>query len=286
MSTEHDTHDHGTHDHGTEAQAIIAVTKEAGAGELRDLSIDERYSLLVPDGHTHEIVDLSYLKDRPHRKYGETTLMTVDDFSNYVARHDDPNGTTVWADIDTGKLAAVLNDHEGTDKAGWGDHRAGLALRPTDEWKHWLGKDGQLLDQEVFAEHVEDGQKEILLPDAAELLDIVTTMQGHTTADWRQAIRLQDGAVQFTYNEEATATAGGNGELEIPGTFQLGISPFLGEEPYRLIARLRYRVSGGNLRIGYKLDRPQDVVRDAIDQIATRLAQSFPGRVFVGVPRP
>lgn len=271
--------------HIDDVQAAIAVTREAEAGVLRPIDDSVRlYSVTVPMGYHRETIDLERYGLRPSRAVGTVRVQTVDDFSLYVARHDDPEATTVWADIDTGKLVGVIDDHSDAD-AGWGEHRVELTLKPTEAWLHWTKRSGTLMDQETFAEHVEDGMSEIVEPSAAELLDIVTTMQGHTNAEWKNAVRLQDGSVQFVYNEEATATAGGNGELQIPQTFKLGIAPFLGEDRYALTARLRYRVKSGKLEIGYKLDRPGDVVRDAIDQIATRLAQSFPDRTFIGIPR-
>lgn len=266
-------------------QAAIAVTREAEAGVLRPIDEARRlYSVTVPDGYHRETIDLERYGLAPARSTGTVRLQTVDDFAGYVRRHDDQAGTTVWADIDTGRLVAVIDDHT-QEGAGWGEHRAELVLKPTEEWRHWEAMNGKLMDQEAFAEHVEDGMGEIVEPSAADLLDIVTTMQGHTNAEWKQAIRLQDGSVQFVYNEEATATAGGRGELEIPQAFTLGIAPFLGEEAYKLTARLRYRVSSGNLKIGYKLYRPGSVRRDAIELIAERLLQLFPERTFIGIPR-
>jgi len=275
-----------TEDYGTEAEAVIAITKEAGAGELREIDVHEYYSVLVPDGYSHEMFDLEHKREHPRQAAGTVALTTVDAFVKYVTRHDDPITTTVWVDIDNLFVVGVIDDHAGdAGKPGWGAHRACLALKPTDEWLHWTKADGTLMTQEAFAEHVEDGQVEVVEPDAATLLDIVTTMQGHINAEWKQAIRLQDGTVQFVYNEEATATAGGRGELDIPQTFKLGIRPFPGEEPYAITARLRYRIKSGNLTIGYKLDRPSDVIRDAVEHMAIRLDEQFHDRTFIGRPR-
>jgi hypothetical protein len=67
---------------------------------------------------------------------------------------------------------------------------------------------------------------------------------------------------------------------------ELGLAPFVGEDAYRISARLRYRIRGGDLLLGYRLDRPADVLRDAVDGIADRLGQRFTlDRVFVGRPR-
>lgn len=276
----------------TEAAAVIAVTREAQAGELRPLDpkVSPLLSVTVPNGYTRETVDLRDYLPAPDRAVGTVTTQTVESFSAYVKRHDNSDASTVWVDADRGVLVAVLDDHssiaEGFDEAGWREHRAVLTLTPTDEWRHWTGvRNGALMDQEAFAEHIEDGQVEIVKPAAAELLEIVMSMQGSTNAEWKSAKRLHDGSVQFLYSEDATATAGGKGELEIPQTFELLIRPFRGEEPVAMTARLRYRVKSGKLSIGYKLDRPNDVKSDAIDLITARLAEQFGAdRVFTGAP--
>jgi hypothetical protein len=41
----------------------------------------------------------------------------------------------------------------------------------------------------------------------------------------------------------------------------------------------------GNLEIGYKLDRPDNVKRAAIEDIAGRLDHRFAERTFIGIPR-
>lgn len=275
----------------TEARAVIDVTREAAEMSLRllDPAKDARLvSIATPVGYTRELLDLSLYGASPLRARGSATLQTVDAFIWYTDRHDDAKATTIWANVDKGHLVAVFDDHAGTmgGGPGWGEHRATLTLKPTDEWQHWLSRNGQPMSQEAFAEHIEDGQVEITTPAAGELLDIVQTMQGHTDARWKSAIRLANGSVQFVYEEDATATAGGNGDVEIPAKFELWIVPFLGEEPARMTARLRYRIRGGELTLSYKLDRPHDVRRQAIDNIADRLAQKFgEDRVFIGSPR-
>jgi uncharacterized protein YfdQ (DUF2303 family) len=277
----------------TEAQAVIDIARQAAEMSLRGLdpAKDARLvSIATPHGYTRELLDLSEYLPIPQRARGVVAAQTVDSFVAYVARHDDAPSTTIWADIDHGVLTAVIDDHNAATgdqpDPGWGDHRAILTLKPTDEWRHWTNANGRWMDQEAFAEHIEDGQVEITTPAAGDLLDIVQTMQGHTAAEWKSATRLDNGSVQFVYQEEATARAGGTGDIEIPTRFELLIIPFLGEPPVALTARLRYRVKSGKLTLAYKLDRPADVKRDAIDRIADRLAEKFGNaRVFVGSPR-
>lgn len=278
----------------SEADSVIAITMAAEAGKLRQVDLTKRYSVVVPDGYNHRVVDLTHLLPYPQRARGRVELQTVADFANYVERHDDPATTTVWVDMDAGTIQAVIDDHAGPahgeaahDEAfpGWGEHRAALGLTPTDEWRHWINSNARWMTQEAFAEHIEAAEQDIVEPEYAELIEIVQTLQGKTNADWKSGIRLHDGRVQLQYVEEATATAGGKGELEIPKSFKLGLAPFLGEDPWTVEARLRFRIKENKVSLAYKLNRAEDVRRQAIDEIATRLSHRFPRRVFIGVPR-
>lgn len=275
---------------GNSSDAAVIVDTAVAAAEPSIVETDKLYTRVVPAGASQEVIDLERFLPAPRRARGTVHLQTVGAFVRYVERHDAEQTTTLWVDADTHKVIAVFNDHSRAADAGapgWGDHRAELRLQLTDAWRHWLAQDGKLLDQEAFAEHIEDGLIDIVEPDGAHMLEVAQSIQGTTRADFKQARRLSDGQVGIEYVEEQTATAGQRGDLEIPERFVLGVAPFVGEDAYRVEARLRYRIRGGDLRLGYRLDRPGDVLRDAVDGIADRLGQQFTlERVFVGSPRP
>lgn len=270
---------------GNEIQAAI----NAGTGLADPKPLDHTvsiYSVTVPPGAMHHLVRTPPpnpdFTDAPLRARGVYRPATVDALIDVIDRHHDPAATTIWVHQDSGRVEVVFND-SAKDAPAWRDHGAVLQLSQTPEWKHWLAKDNRLLSQNDFAEHVEDGLGEIVEPPAADMLELAQTFQAHQTANFRSGQRLQDGRVQFQYDEEIDAKAGTSGQMQIPSTFKLAISPFLGEQPYGVDARLRYRVGSGKLTIGYKLDRPHVVVDDALKKIAARLAEKYPS-VFIGTP--
>ena len=115
------------------------------------------------------------------------------------------------------------------------------------------------------------------------MLEMAQSFRLTNNASFRTAKRLSSGEQQFLYDETVEAKAGKSGELTVPATFILLVAPLVGEEERQVVAKLRYRMSGGSFAIGYKLERPDKVVRDALDGVAERLAGEFP-RVFVGEP--
>lgn len=242
---------------------------------------DQRYTVVVPDGGTLEVVDLDGKRDAPRRTKGTYTVSNVDSFIA-LAKGQASDATTVWVNEAARTVTAVINDATSAAPA-WADHRVVLALALTPEWEHWTRGDGNLMDQQAFAEHIEDGLSEIREPDAATMLEIAQSFHASTNAEFRSAQRLSNGQVQVQYDEEIKASAGQKGELEVPQKILLGIAPFVGEEPYAVDARLRYRLGGGKLRLGYKLDHPERALRDAIELIAEKLRGEF-DRVYVGKP--
>lgn len=260
-----------------------AVIEQARFATLPDeLDPEKVLGTHVPEGADYEVLDLERFLPVPKRRRGSYSVATVDALVAYVQAHQDEDQTSVWVHPTSGQVVAVLNDNA-PESPGWGDHKATLGLLVTDAWTHWGSLDGKLVGQETFAEHVEDGAAEVRDPSAADMLELAQSFHATTNASFRSGTRLSDGEIQFAYDEEVKATAGRSASMHVPETFTLAIRPFEGEQPVEVLARLRYRVKSGSLTIGYKLDRPQDVVRGVLDRIASRLNDDLPN-VYVGSP--
>jgi uncharacterized protein YfdQ (DUF2303 family) len=244
------------------------------------------YVVALPHGGIEKIDLHDVLErrgERPARTKGVVRLTTVDELAKFVDEFYDAARTTLWLDEEAEKVVAVLNDAT-PEGAGWGDHRAHVSLQHTPEWEHWLGLDNRLVSQEAFADHIEEGLPEIVSPDGADLLELAQSFHATTEATFRSARRLSSGEVRFQYDENVQASAGVAGDMAIPDTFELRVAPFIGDEPLAMTARLRYRLHGGKLDIGYRLMRPEQVVRDSLDLMAERLRSRF-ARVYLGEPR-
>lgn len=271
----------------TEAEAIVNVAKEAATpSRVKDNDSGAEILVFPPDKDgMAPVVDiesaLAQYRPAPRRPTGSVQVGTVDSLINYATQHK-TDGTDIWVHPTEGKVVAVINNH--APEPGWGDHRAILNLVVTDEWKFWMSLNGSMVDQQRFANHIEEGQREIVEPPAATMLEIAQTLHAQVGADFSSAIRLTDGNVQLKYVEETKATAGKAGDLKIPASFTIGVAPFQGEDPFKVTARLRYRINGGHLQIGYILDRPQEVLKACLDAIANNLDDHF-DHVYIGIPR-
>jgi len=252
------------------------------AAEPAELEPGKFYAYLGKNG-VHE-VDLtgSQYTGIPSRKQGTTVVRDADSFRKYYEKHADAD-TEVYANAERLSVTAVLDAHT-AGAARWEGHRLTLSLAKTDAWRQWLDLDGKRMGQEAFAEFLEDHLPELVDPDAATMLEIAQSIQAASKVDFQSGTRLATGERQFKYVETVNAKAGQRGELTIPETFIVGLVPFEGSAPYKLTARLRYRIVDTQLLIGYKLERPGDVLKAAFGDIVNEIGEAIEQPVMNGTP--
>lgn len=229
------------------------------------------FSVIVPEGGEHEVVDieehLDQFREAPRRKQGAFTAHTGDAFILYMEKHATAT-SELWADLTNRSVTAVINAHDkaGAD-AGWADHTLKLQLQHTPAWAAWANLDGKWLTQVQFAELLEERFLDVVSPDAATLTEVARTFKATKSAAFESEHILSSGQVQFGYREEIDAKAGRKGNLEIPESFTLGVAPFEGGKPFQVLARLRFSIDDQKLRIRYVLDRPAEIIRAAFDEV-------------------
>lgn len=263
-----------------EAQTIadVAIRTVAPA----ELEPGKFYAFHTASGVTKVDLTGEEYKDAPTHKRGTTLVRDAESFLAYYDKHHDTN-TEVYADADRLTITAVLDAHT-PEAARWSGHRLGLALRETDAWKQWLARDGKLMDQETFAEFLEDHRPELLEPAAADMMEIAQSFQATTKVDFQSATRLSSGQRQFQYVETGTTKAGQKGQLQVPESFVIGLVPFEGSEGYRLTARLRHRITPSGLQLGYKLERPDEIRRTAFADVLKAIGEQIDTPVMNGTP--
>ncbi|MGN6609962.1 MAG: DUF2303 family protein [Jatrophihabitans sp.] len=273
----------------TDGEVIADLADRAAAREVIELVEDRVIGFVLEHGQHLEKVDFEQYADQPSIKRGTVLVTDAGSLIEYTKRHRHAKGTTLWGDLDKGRVIAVLDDHMIGDAsamgAGWAEHRAVLTLTETPDWKHWAGADGKLMSQASFAEFIEDGATAIIKPAAAEMLEIAQTFHAKTGVDFKSSTRLSSGETQLRYEESTNATAGKAGTIDIPSVFTLGLEPFDGSPRYELVARFRYRIVNGQLALGYKLQRPDLVRKQAFADITAEISTATELPVLAGTPR-
>lgn len=232
---------------------------------------------LLPEGWKAHHVDLSSVRlgeERPRRPEGTAVVESAADLVKLATIRRLPDYEPVLiGDEPALRIVAVLNDPQ-QGKPAWGDYRVVAQLRRTHEWRAWI--DGQgLHPQEEFAQFVEDHLEDISAPPAADMLELAQTFQAHTSARFQRASMLASGRVSITYDEDQDVKAGTTGQIEIPREFEIVVKPFVGSAPYRVRARLRYRVGRGDLQLGWVLNQVDAVERQAFDAELTVAADGL-----------
>lgn len=268
----------------TENQALIDTAQEAVDPYIVDQADGSGIYIVRDSNGTARHLDLreqlGLLPIRPPRKTGHTTLTDVDSYIDALDKHGLPQ-TELYANTKAGTIKAVINAHlsildDGAteDLAGFGDHIITLALPHTKDWTDWTKGDGNLFGQAEFAEWIEDHLPNFVTPTGADMLELAQTFQATTKVDFASSQRIKSGETSLLYQETGTASAGKKGTLAIPDTFTLALQPFERGETYKVQARFRYRITDGQLRLGYRLTRPDDVHRDAFDQVITKIQEA------------
>ncbi|MFD8970500.1 DUF2303 family protein [Streptomyces sp. NPDC059568] len=265
----------------TEAQAVIDIALRAG--EPKRLETGNVYALVTQSGSMQQI-DLTgeqYLAT-PKAKRDTVIVRDVDSFLAYFDKHGDDD-SEVYADVEQRTITAVLDAHAAED-ARWGKHRLELRLRHTPAWQAWTGVDNRLMPQKAFAEFIEDNLLDLVEPDSATMLELAESFEATTSAAFQSSQRLDNGQRRFSYTEEVSAKAGHKGDIVIPAVLVLGLRPFEGSEPYGVTARFKYSLAKEELRLGFKLERPDDVIAAAFSDIRTLIDSDLPMAVLNGAP--
>lgn len=234
---------------------------------MHDLGDDLQY-LVTPADSDVLPIDLEFLRPHPRRKSGRIIVRDTYSFAAYVLKHKTP-GTLILAEDRS--VLAILDHHE-EDLAGWADHTVELEFKFTPAWTAWNGFAGTYIEQQSFAEFIEDNLSGIASPDGADLLELAKNLRATLSANYRKATPLFDGTVQFEYVETIDASSP-DGRLTVPQTLLLALRVFVGGEVREVPARLRYRLREGRVEFLIRLgDEARTVFEESFEEELRQIA--------------
>ena len=246
-------------------------------------------SVVVPVGY--KLQELAFRARTVRRSVSFTDPAS---FSTYVGRYKQ-GGTLIFADVNdrSCSLTACLDYHPdvvlltGEQETGWWSHQANLSLEATQEWITWMARNGNAkpFSQTDFALFLEDNERVFESPSGADLLELVSTLEGKSAVRFNSAIRLQSGKNRLDFEEDVElrgASVAAQGAIEIPAKLLLLIQPFVGVPHYRVEARLRYRIVSKALTFWYDTVTPHLVVRDAAKAVLAKVGEDTGVPVLLG----
>lgn len=209
-------------------------------------------------------------QERPQQLKQSVQLTTEDSFVEYFNRYA-TESSTIFVDDKTSVFTAVLDYHDDPAKPAWKRHTANYSCPKTKEWGSWIECNNKKMTQEEFALFIEDNLKEIIKPNGADMLQIAANLKAKNDVDFKSAIRLDNGQVQFAYTETVSGQAGLNGQMQIPEKIKLIIAPYFKGAAYEIEARFRYRITPQGLQMWYTLIRPHIFSDDAFTDIVEKV---------------
>lgn len=246
------------------APGLYAVRGEDGGTELLDIR--------------HQLNDV-FSAERPRTKTGRTQLTQPASYIALLNKHAGPHSEHIGSP-DDGTISTVF-DADAVDAAGWRNHTAVLTLRKSQDWKDWANLDGKLVSQEDFTDFLEQHLTNMVEPKSAEMLELAQTFRSSSNVVFNSSKRIKSGETSIEYREEVDAKAGAKGNITIPDTMTIALQPFEGHDVYKVTARFRYRIANGTLLLGYRLERPRDVLLDAFAKIVAHIEEHTQATVWI-----
>jgi uncharacterized protein YfdQ (DUF2303 family) len=249
-------------------------------------TVNEESSPFVILPGEFSVHDLEMTLPKPMRKRGAVTMNDAASFIDYFKLHQ--MASRIYGTVEPPKFIAVLNDDR-KDEPGWGDHRAVYNCPLSKEWKEWKQFAGSPRDQIAFSEFIETHVPDIISskedePSGAMMLEVATSFKAQKKVNFASGQRLDNGQVDFVFQEEIQGSAGAKGHIKVPERFFIGVPVFEGGAPYRIEAKLRYRLKDGALSMWFDLVRDHKVQEAAFMDIWKEIADGTSTTIWRGTP--
>lgn len=238
--------------------------------DLKPLKVEGCALPIVPIPAEVGVVDLEGILEYPAHIKEDLAFVSKESFLEYLDRFR-TDSTVIFACADTATLLAKVDYHGQSSKgeAGqprFGHHKASLMLERSVEWSAWSNRAEHGMSQVEFADFVEERAIDFVDPDAATMLEVATNFHVNQKVIFKSAMRLESGDVQLQYDTDTSSKS-----VEIPDRFTIRIPVFKHGEPVDISARLRYRINEGELRLRYKLDRPDTLYDEAWSNVVAEV---------------
>ena len=235
-------------------------------------------------------VDLSAFF-KPNRIKQHVTLLDAQSFIAYVNTYKSKEGTAIFANVgnESATFKAVLDYHSSTPE--FCSHVAEFKTQITPEWQTWLSANRKPMGQVEFATWLEDNLSLFVSPEGsgapsgAELLELVTTLNGHQNATFNSSLRLKNGAYSVSYDEsiEVKGTIVSRGDsLELPPRISAGIKLFHGCPAYQVDARLKTGIKERKLTLWFETIGLPQMVRENLLNVVEQVEEQTKIKAYIG----
>ncbi|WGD31242.1 DUF2303 family protein [Ancylobacter sp. WKF20] len=244
--------------------------------------------------------EIERYRQAPKAIRGTAKVETLESVTELVNRHKTANSAifaaTGWPNP---KLTAVIDYHAVDHAPDFQKHRVEYGFPLTEEFKAWVGGNGKSMEQQAFAEFLEEHAAELAAPFDSErteyeplfkerfalpneLIELSHSLEVFVGAKMKSAVRLQSGERQMVFETEHM---NGKGEpIDIPGIFMIQLPPFVDGDVVRIPARIRYRAGQGAVTWFYQLYRWEYWLRTRVQNDLLEAGKGTGLPTFEGAP--
>ena len=284
------------------SEQSVPLETEAGvcieAGKL--LAQDSFRPCEAKDGTPFSVVKDGYklvfhpeLMPVPSRHDGTLVLHDLESFCRHFKKYKDSD-SIIMVDADAeGKRGAIFTgilNYHGTTAPRHGDFRVQYTAKLSVEWLRFMSKNAVTLSHTAFLEHLEDIRDLIVEPDGAELLELISSLEGKVNARFENALDLHNGRMKLSYAEDVEIREGQQpntkrGALEVPKEIVAGMAPFeFGDDGYKVKCWLRYRIHSRALVFAYEAKEAHRIIADAVRDQVCKIKELTGTEPLYGVP--
>lgn len=237
-------------------------------------------------------------------------VQDVASLMNYVNRFKNGD-SAIFADIATNTILGVIDYHTAANASAPDDptigtpptaipearhtkHTVSLTLPHSLEWSTWAGIDGRLMSHLDFSNFLEENSMDILplgtmvdragqvVEDApTTILELCRELQVRSSYGAAGEVRNGDYiSVEMQKGDDVTTKK----NVSLPVSIDLNIPVYFGEQPVHVVAFLRRRVEQGSLKLGVKLQRPEQARQDEFKRIVGEIEQGVALATLYGKP--
>lgn len=244
---------------------VIDLAREAERLKSDIKKTEDGREFLV--GQLGTITWLTARREEPLYISAERNFHDGDSFARYVNSFKTGN-TILIASLGNKRVKAFI-DYHGKDEPAHVHHGATWQLTHSTEYNVWQALNGKMMSQAEFMAFLEENAAEIVSPEAATILELVSDFEQITTVTFKSSKRLHNGMRELVYVEKEGG--GGIGRASLPEKITLRMPLFRGEEAVTFTAHIRYRITDGELRLAYEFHRITPVIEEAFNRAVSRV---------------
>lgn len=232
-----------------------------------------------------KITEIEKLLPSPVRARGTVTFTTLGSFIAYYQKYAPAFTPLLTAKnrSDGIELQCTFDYHDVTGDAvqpEWGQFIA-VCKFPTDlKIQGWLDGSGRYISQADFANLLELRLKDIVAPDAATMLEVVSHLEATKNAHVKSHVRLATGAYSFGWDEDIKFKAG-IGATEVPFEFTINVPLFRHGPKINIPCKIRYSLTREDgLNLAYLIMNIQDYKDKAFEDVIEKVETETKQRVY------